>query len=77
MRSVARANMKAAGFEKLNKKRMLRGKDDQPKKRSAFGALWRDYVGKDTLYKQTQEKKKRKLAAIKKALGRKKAGAAS
>ena len=77
MRSVARANMKASGMGRINKKRMVQGKHDrEPRKQSNFAIHWREYAEKDTLFIKAQAAKKKKLAALKKMLGRKKTAGA-
>lgn len=49
-RSIARANMKALGMEKINKKRVVQV-NGKAERKSLFGQHWREYVGGEAAQK--------------------------
>lgn len=70
-RSIARANMRALGMEKIHKKR---GGGKKAPAQSFFARCWRDYVYNDVLYRERRRKAHAKRRA-RAALGGGKAGA--
>lgn len=61
MRSIARANMKAAGVGSMNRKHLFKDKDGNERKASFFSIYWRDWVNGNPHAKKKRGRKSKKV----------------